>query len=67
MTQRFTLHKLKEARLRSKGGYNGTHHLHPKKIEEGDWVIVCGSSSPDNQHSSVGSLGSDGSGAVRGK
>ena len=47
--------------------FDRVHDLRLKKIEEGDWVIVCGSSSPDNQHSSVGSLGSDGSGAVRGK
>ena len=41
--------KLRLARLKNKGRFDRTHQLRPKKIEEGDWVLVY-DSSLDNQH-----------------
>ena len=41
--------KLRLARLKKKGRFDRTHRLRPKKIEEGDWVLVY-DSSLDNQH-----------------
>jgi hypothetical protein len=41
--------KLRTARLRNKERFDQTHRLRPKKIEEGDWVLVY-DSSLDNQH-----------------
>jgi hypothetical protein len=41
--------KLRTARLRNKERFDRTHRLRPKKIEEGDWVLVY-DSSLDNQH-----------------
>ena len=41
--------KLRVARLKNKGRFDQTHRLRPKKIEEGDWVLVY-DSSLDNQH-----------------
>jgi hypothetical protein len=41
--------KLRTARIRSKERFDRTHRLRPKKIEEGDWVLVY-NSSLDNQH-----------------
>jgi hypothetical protein len=35
--------------MRNKGRFDRTHRLRPKKIEEGDWVLVY-DSSLDNQH-----------------
>ena len=37
------------ARIRNKTRFDRTHWLRPKKIEEGDWVLVY-DSSLDNQH-----------------
>ena len=36
-------------RIRSKARFDRTHRLQPRKIEEGDWVLVY-DSSLDNQH-----------------
>ena len=36
--------KLHAARTRNKGRFDRTHRLRPKKIEEGDWVLVYDSS-----------------------
>mgnify|MGYP000285291074 CR=1 FL=1 len=36
--------KLLLARLKNKGRFDWTHRLRPKKIEEGDWVLVYDSS-----------------------
>jgi translation initiation factor IF-1 len=41
--------KLRTARLRNKERLDRTHRLRPKRIEEGDWVLVY-DSSLDNQH-----------------
>ena len=41
--------RLRKARLRNKSRFERTHRLRPKKIEEGDWVLVY-DSSLDNQH-----------------
>ena len=41
--------KLRMARIRNKARFDRTHRLRPKKIEEGDWVLVH-DSSLDNQH-----------------
>jgi hypothetical protein len=43
---------LKEARLKSKKNFDKRHHLHPKKIEEGDWVLLY-DNSLDNQQSTT--------------
>ena len=37
------------ARVKNKIRFDKTHRLRPKKIEEGDWVLVY-DSSLDNQH-----------------
>ena len=42
--------RLEAARLNNKAGFNKTHWFLPRKIEEGDFVIVY-NSSLDNQHS----------------
>ena len=44
--------KMKEARIRNKARFDRTHRLRPRKIEEGDWVVVY-DSSLDNQHRST--------------
>ena len=44
--------RLEAARLHNKARFDKTHRLRPRKIEEGDWVIVY-DSSLDNQHSSM--------------
>jgi hypothetical protein len=41
--------RLRTARMRNKERFDRTHRLRPKKIEEGDWVLVY-DSSLDNQH-----------------
>ena len=41
--------KLRVARVKNKGRFDRTHRLRPKKIEEGDWVLVY-DNSLDNQH-----------------
>ena len=41
--------RLRMARMRNKARFDRTHRLRPKKIEEGDWVLVY-DSSLDNQH-----------------
>ena len=41
--------KLRVARTRSKARFDRMHRLRPKKIEEGDWLLVY-DSSLDNQH-----------------
>ena len=38
--------KLRVARTRNKARFDRTHRLRPKKIEEGDWVLVYDSSLP---------------------
>ena len=42
--------RLEAARIKNKARFDKTHRLRPRKIEEGDWVIVY-DSSLDNQHS----------------
>ncbi|KAL2622718.1 hypothetical protein R1flu_002923 [Riccia fluitans] len=44
--------KLKQARLKNKFKFDKTHHLKPKQIKVGDWVLVY-DSSLENQHSTV--------------
>ena len=44
--------KMKEARIRNKARFDRTHRLRPRKIEEGDWVLVY-DSSLENQHRST--------------
>ena len=44
--------RLEAARIKNKARFDKTHRLRPRKIEEGDWVIVY-DSSLDNQHSSM--------------
>ena len=46
---------MKEARIRNKARFDRTHRLRPRKIEEGDWVLVY-DSSLDNQHRSTRKL-----------
>ena len=41
-----------EARKKNKGRFDRTHRLRPKKIEEGDWVLVY-DNNLDNQHMST--------------
>jgi hypothetical protein len=41
--------RLRTARIRNKERFDRTHRLRPKKIEEGDWVLVY-DNSLDNQH-----------------
>ena len=41
--------KFRMARMRNKARFDRTHQLRPRKIEEGDWVLVY-DSSLDNQH-----------------
>jgi hypothetical protein len=41
--------KLRAARVKNKERFDRTHRLRPKKIKEGDWVLVY-DSSLDNQH-----------------
>ena len=41
--------KLRVARMMNKARFDQTHQLRPRKIEEGDWVLVY-DSSLDNQH-----------------
>jgi hypothetical protein len=41
--------RLRTARMKNKERFDRTHRLRPKKIEEGDWVLVY-DSSLDNQH-----------------
>ena len=43
---------MKEARIRNQARFDQTHQLRPRKIEEGDWVLVYGNSL-DNQHRST--------------
>ena len=42
--------RMKQCRLRNKERFDKTHRLRPRKLQEGDWVIVY-DSSLDNQHS----------------
>ena len=44
--------KLHMTRERNKRRYDRTHRLRPKRIEEGDWVLVF-DISPDNQHKAM--------------
>ena len=44
--------RVKEARSRNKARFDRTHRLRPKKIDEGDWVLVY-DSRLDNQHRST--------------
>ena len=41
--------KLRVARIRNKARFDRTHRLRPRKVEEGDWVLVY-DNSLDNQH-----------------
>ena len=41
--------RLRMVRMRNKARFDRTHRLRPKKIEEGDWVLVY-DNSLDNQH-----------------
>jgi translation initiation factor IF-1 len=47
--------KLRTARIKNKERFDRTHRLRPKRIEEGDWVLVY-DSSLDNQHKAVRKL-----------
>ncbi len=40
---------IKEARMKNKEYFDKTHRVRPKKIEEGDWVLVA-DNSMDNRH-----------------
>jgi hypothetical protein len=40
----YAAEKLRTARMRNKEQFDRTHRLKPKKIEEGDWVLVYDSS-----------------------
>jgi hypothetical protein len=44
--------RLKDPRLKNKKDFDKRHRLRPRKIVEGDWVLVY-DSSLDNQHSSA--------------
>jgi hypothetical protein len=44
-----TVERLRAARVRNKERFDRTHRLRPKKIEEGDWVLIY-DSSLDHQH-----------------
>ena len=44
--------RLKNARLKNKENFDRRHRLRPRKIMEGDWVLVY-DSSLDNQHSAA--------------
>ena len=44
--------RVKEARIRNKARFDRKHWLRPRKIEEGDWVLVY-DNSLDNQHRST--------------
>ena len=44
--------RTKEAQNRNKARFDKTHQLHPRKIEEGEWVLVY-DISLDNQHRST--------------
>ena len=44
--------RVKEARIRNKARFDQTHRLQPRKIEEGDWVLVY-DTSLDNHHRST--------------
>ena len=44
--------RLKNARLKNKKDFDKRHRLRPRKIVEGDWVLVY-DSSLDNQHSTA--------------
>jgi hypothetical protein len=45
----YAVERLHTARVRNKERFDRTNHLRPKKIEEGDWVLVY-DSSLGNQH-----------------
>ncbi|KAL3680258.1 hypothetical protein R1sor_023214 [Riccia sorocarpa] len=49
---RIALERLKEARLSNKDRFDKHHRLHPKAVEEGDWVLVY-DSNLDNQHNAL--------------
>ena len=44
--------RLKDARLKNKKAFDKRHRLRPRKINEGDWVLVY-DNSLDNQHSTA--------------
>ena len=44
--------RVKKARIRNKALFDRTHRLRPRKIEEGDWVLVY-DNSLNNQHRST--------------
>ena len=44
--------RVKEGRIKNKDWFDKTHPLRPRKIEEGEWVLVY-DSSLDNQHRST--------------
>jgi hypothetical protein len=46
------IRRQQEARLRNKSRFDAKHRLRPRKIEEGDWVIVY-DSSLDHQHTTL--------------
>jgi translation initiation factor IF-1 len=46
------IHRQREAQLRNKHRFDAKHRLRPRKIEEGDWVIVY-NSSLDHQHTTL--------------
>ena len=43
--------RLEVARIKNKARFDKTHRLRPRKIEEGDWVMIVYDSSLYNQHS----------------
>ena len=46
------IRRQQEARFRNKSWFDTKHRLRPRKIEEGDWVIVY-DSSLDHQHTTI--------------
>jgi hypothetical protein len=54
----YAAEKLRTARMRNKERFDRTHRLRPKKIEEGDWVLVY-DNSLENQHKATRDDGSD--------
>ena len=55
------IQRQKEARIKNKVCFDKTHRIRPKKIEEGNWVLLY-DSSLDNQHNTSANLQKDGSG-----
>jgi hypothetical protein len=46
------IQRQKDSRIRNKDRFDKTHRIRPKKLEEGDWVLMY-DNSLDNQHSTI--------------